>query len=268
MQEKNYYKYAQLLSSQYSTFLSNETIKKIILKTFEGQIPNNQFKNNLTPREFVNAFLLQYYPNETAVKANFINKVLFKTHNHVSIFELNVGSSRLDLCKINNISTAFEIKTELDTPKRLNQQMQDYFKVFEKVYLICSISNFENMITHIPKECGIYTYYITKTGKYVFKKVRIANKSKYISASSQLSILTKKDLEVFFDCPVLESKENMINLIIKNKAEKEINKTFKLCLRNKFYYKWNFLLENNSEILEIDYQWFFKNTLLPKIVYL
>lgn len=268
MQEKSYYKYAKLLSTQYSTFLSNETVKNKVLRTFEGQLPLDKFNNNLSPREFVNKFLLYYYPNEATVKATFINNVLFKTNNHVSIFELNVGNSRIDLCKINNISTAFEIKTEFDTPKRLDQQMRDYFQVFEKVYLICSVNNLNNMINYVPHECGIYTYYITKTGKYIYKKVRSAVKSNHISACAQLSVLTKKDMNVFFDCPILESKEAMSSLIISNKTEKEINKTFKLCLKNKFYQKWNFLVENNSDILEIDYQWFFKNTLSPEIVYL
>ncbi|ALX48519.1 sce7726 family protein [Lentibacillus amyloliquefaciens] len=267
MQKKNYSDYAKLISHQYSTSLSNETIKNNVLKTFDGKLPIDQFNNNLSPREFINQFVLHYYPNETTIKSTFINNVLFKTNNHVSIFELNVGNSRLDLCKINNFSNAFEIKTEFDTPKRLDQQMKDYFYVFEKVYLICSMHNFNTMISYIPSDCGIYTYYITKTGKYVFKKVRSAVKSNYISAYAQLSVLTKKDLNAFFECPNLETKEAMINLIIKNKTEKVINKTFKLCLRNKFYHKWNFLVENSPNILEIDYQWFFKNTLSPEIVY-
>ncbi|REB04763.1 hypothetical protein DVB69_16900 [Sporosarcina sp. BI001-red] len=268
MQEKRNFEYAKLLSSQYSTFLSNNTIKNKVLKAFDGQLSVDKFKNTLSPREFVNQFLLDYYPNETTIKSTFINNVLFKTNNHVSIFELNVGKSRLDLCKINSISTAFEIKTELDTPKRLNQQMKDYFQVFDMVYLICSVQDLKSMTSHIPSECGIYTYYSTKTGKYVFKKARGAVKSSSISAFSQLSVLTKKDLNVFFECPTLESKDTMIDLIISKKTEKEINKIFKLCLRRKFQYKWNFLVENSSDILEIDYQWFFKNTLSPRIVYL
>lgn len=268
MQEKNYYKYAKLLSIHYSTFLNNETVRNKVLKTFEGQLPLDQFKDNLSPREFINKFLLHYYPNETTVKSTFINNVLFKTNNHVSIFELNVGNSRLDLCKINSISTAFEIKTEYDSPKRLNQQMKDYFQVFEKVYLICSVHNLKSMIHYVPSECGIYTYYITRTGKYVYKKVRSAVRSDYISAFAQLSVLTKKDMNVFFDCPILETKDAMIDLILSNKTEKEINRIFKICLKNKFYHKWNFLVENKSDILEIDYQWFFKNTLSPEIVYL
>ena len=268
MKEKSYFEYAQFLSNQYSTFLSNESVRDIVIKTFDGQLPIDQFNSNLSPREFANQFLLHNYPNETSVKSTFINNILFKTNNHVSIFELNVGSSRLDLCKINRFSTAFEIKTELDTPKRLNQQMKDYFQVFEKVYVICSIHNLDSIKSYIPSDCGIYTYYITKTGRYVFKKVRSAVKSNNISASSQLSVLTKKELNDYFECPYLQTKEAMIELIINKKTKKEINKIFKLCLRNKYRDKWEFLVENRTKILEIDYQWFFKNTLPPEVVYL
>jgi len=264
----DYFHFAQILSSEYSPILTDEAVKNRLLKIFDGQVSLDQFKEDLTPREFVNKFLLHYYPNETAVKSAFINKILFKESNHVSIFELNVGNSRVDLCKINGISTAFEIKTDLDNPKRLGQQMTDYFKVFEKVYLICSTNNFDIMLPYIPEECGIYTYSITKTGNYVFKRKRTAIKSTHISPIAQLSIFTKRELKVYFDCPIYEDKEDMINLIIKQKSDKEINKMFKDYLKNKYHKKWEFLVENKDDILEIDYQWFFKNMIDPEIVYL
>lgn len=269
MQKNNdYFEYAKVLSNQYNTFLSNETIEREVLKTFGGELPFDKSNSNFATREFVNQFLLSYYPNETSVKSTFINNVLFKTSNHVSIFELNVGKSRLDLCKVNGNSTAFEIKTDLDTPVRLRQQMNDYFLVFEKVYLICSVRNHDSMLPYIPDECGIYTYYITKTGRYVFKKKRNAVVSNSISSAAQLSVLTKKDLNTFFDCPNLDNKEEMIDFITGTKTKQEINKTFKFALKAKYIDKWNFLVENRENILEIDYQWFFRNLLSPEIVYL
>jgi hypothetical protein len=268
MQKNDYFEFAKLLSNHYFTFLSNETITREILKTFNGQIPYDQSNSDLTAREFLNQFILKYYPNETSVKSTFINNVLFKTSNHVSIFELNVGKSRLDLCKINSNSTAYEIKTDLDTPIRLEQQMKDYFQVFEKVYLICSVHNYDSMLPYIPKECGIYTYNKTKTGRYIFKKKRNAVVSTCISPHAQLSVLTKKDLNTFFQCPNLETKNAMIDVIKSIKTNKEINKIFKFILKTKYYDKWNFLVENSADILEIDYQWFYKNLLSPEIVYL
>lgn len=268
MSKKNgYFEFAQLLSSQYYTFLSNESVEHNVLKIFDGQLPN-QFDTGLTIRESLNKFLLHHYPNETSIKSTFINNVLLKANNHVSIFELNVGKSRLDLCKINGNSVAYEIKTDLDTPKRLAQQMEDYFQVFDEVYIICSVKNLNNMLPYLQKECGIYTYYMTKTGRYIFKKYRQAIISNNISPLAQLSVLTKKDLLSFFECPHFETKNAMIEFIIGNKTNKEINKIFKLCLKYKFYNNWNFLVHNKSNILEIDYQWFFKNLLSPEIVYL
>lgn len=268
MPSKNdYLKYAKLLSSQYSTFLSNDSVEQKVLKAFGGQLPN-QFNSDLPIRESLNKFLLLYYQNETSIKSTFINNILLKSNNHVSIFELNVGKSRVDLCKINGNSIAYEIKTDLDTPKRLSQQMEDYFKVFDEVYLICSIKNLNTMMPYLQKECGIYTYYMTKTGRYIFKKYRQAIMTNNISPFAQLSVLTKKDLFSFFDCPYFENKNDMIDHIINNTTNKEINKVFKTCLKYKFYDNWKFLTDNYSDILEIDYQWFFKNLLSPKIVYL
>src|SRR5699024_12045446 len=129
------------------------------------------------------------------------------------------------------------------------QQMNDYFQVFEKVFVICSIHNLDSIKSYISSDCGIYTYYITKTGRYVIKKVRSAVKSNNISASAQLSVLTKKDLNEYFECPYLQTKEAMIELINNKKNKKEINKLFKLCLRNKYRYKWEFLVENRTKIL-------------------
>lgn len=263
----NQFESAKLLSSEYSTFLSNESVKSKILEVFDGQLPD-EFQSNSTIRESLNTFLLRHYPNETSIKSTFINNILLKTKNHVSIFELNVGKSRLDLCKINGTSVAYEIKTDLDTPKRLTQQMNDYFQVFDEVYLICSMKNLKNMLPYLQEECGIYTYYTTKTGRYIFKKYRQAITSNYISPIAQLSALTKKDLFSFFNCPYFATKDEMIDFICGTKTNKEINQLFKYCLKNKYHINWKFIVLNKADILEIDYQWFFKNLLPPKIVYL
>lgn len=267
-QNIDYFAYGQLLFRNYSTVLRNEDVKEQVFDIFDGYIDENYLKENgIVPREFINDFLLRYYPNETSIKSSFINNVLCKLNNHVTIFELNVGNSRLDLCKVNGISTAYEIKTELDTSARLEAQMMDYFKTFEKVYLICSEKNVDKMIDKIPGECGIYTYYLTKTGRYVFKRKRAAVKSSKISAYAQLHTLTKRDLQFYFECEYETDKDKMLDSIINTHTNKQINRIFKTYLKNKYQDKWSFLLENKSDILEIDYQWFYKNQMNPKIVY-
>ncbi|MBG0916404.1 sce7726 family protein [Exiguobacterium sp. SRB7LM] len=259
---------AQQLSSKYYTLLSEVNINETVIDVFQDKLHLYNEDKYSTYREFVNNFLLSNYPNEVSIKSTFLNNVLFKEHNHVSIFELNVGKSRLDLCKLGRFSTAFEIKTELDTPKRLKQQLDDYFKVFEYVFVICSVNNVDSILPYLPESCGIYTYHTTLSKRYIFKKTKKAIKSDKIQSYDQLSILTKLDLINYFDCFYSESKEEMINFVINSHSSQKINIKFKLCIKNKYESKWRFLSENRSEIFEIDYQWFFKNTLSPKVVYL
>ncbi len=67
----------------------------------------------------------------------FINEIM-KNHdiNHSIITEFNVGSSQADLVVVNGTTTVYEIKTELDSFDRLNGQLEDYTKAFDKVYVI------------------------------------------------------------------------------------------------------------------------------------
>ncbi|MCA5013733.1 MULTISPECIES: sce7726 family protein [unclassified Enterococcus] len=260
---------AQTLYKDYFTHSTNKTISMNILDTFRNELDVSFFKDQrISPREFLNLFLQKNYPNEISIKSNFINKVITKTKKHVTIFELNVGSSRVDLCKINGHSTAYEIKTELDSPKRLETQMQDYFKIFENVYLICpekKLSLYEELI---PEDCGIYTYRLSKTGKYFFKLSRVAKKSNLIDSALQLSTLTKRDLKYYFSCPDYSDKEKMVFWVKDKFQPSMINTIFKNHLKEKYQDNWQFLLNNKSSILEIDYQWFFKNQIPPQIVYI
>ncbi|MBC1578305.1 sce7726 family protein [Listeria seeligeri] len=266
--KRNYFYLAQELYSEYFTHITTSTLENRIIKILGDELDSNFFvKNPVTPREFLNIFLQKNYPNEISIKSNFINKVISKTKKHVTIFELNVGSSRVDLCKVNGQSTAFEIKTELDSPKRLKTQMKDYFSVFEEVYLICPEKKLDTYLKHIPLKCGIYTYKISATGKYFFNLQKKARHSSNICAFSQLSTFTKKDLLSYFSCPNFNEKRMMFNWIVEHHSDKQINTIFKCQLKDKYSQQWHFLLNNKENILEIDYQWFFKNQINPEIVY-
>lgn len=50
--------------------------------------------------------------------------------------ELSVGGSIVDAAVFNGTSTAYEIKTEFDTPKRLLTQSNDYLRAFDLVYVV------------------------------------------------------------------------------------------------------------------------------------
>lgn len=262
-----FFNICQQLYYEYNPLKQTRELYSNLINTFsEYSLDTSNIKIENT-RKLLNDTILKYYPNEISIKSNFINKVLLKSNNHTTIFELNSGTSRVDLCKINGISIAYEIKTDLDNFNRLDKQLNDYLKLFEKVYVICSKKNIENIIKLIPNQCGIYSYYITKSGRYIFKKEKEAVFSPYIDPKSQLSLFTKTEFNKFFDNKDLTDREAIINNILVNYNYDFINKAFKENFKEKYKKNWNFLLSNYSNILEIDYQWFFKNNVDPNLIY-
>jgi hypothetical protein len=56
--------------------------------------------------------------------------------NTIAINEFRVGNSIADMVLFNGTSKAFEIKTELDSKKRLSGQLTDYSKIFKECYVV------------------------------------------------------------------------------------------------------------------------------------
>lgn len=83
--------------------------------------------------------LKQNYRCEYVYKAALADRVVFGRHSprtaslHV---ELPVGRSIVDLAVFNGTSTAYEIKTEFDSEKRLVSQSANYLRAFEHVYVV------------------------------------------------------------------------------------------------------------------------------------
>jgi len=259
------FKNAQALFSSYSTLQSNSILENNLIDTLDTAILNTFNSQNM--REIYNKIILKYYPNELSVKSNFINQVLFKSNNHVTIFELPIGSSRIDLCKLNGSSNAYEIKTDLDNLLRLNKQLNDYLEIFEKVFVICSLNKLTDIEKQIIPLCGIYTYSISKHGNYKFQLHRHATFSEHLSPKKQLDILRKQDLIKNFTVGSLSNRKDITSLILHGYSSCQINEIFKQVIKARYQNQWDFLKNNRSQIYEIDYQWFFKNTINPDLIY-
>lgn len=79
------------------------------------------------------------YRNEYVYKNELATRLVFKRHSPRTAglqLELRVGSSIADVVVANGTTTAYEIKTEFDTSRRLTSQTSDYIKAFDKVYVV------------------------------------------------------------------------------------------------------------------------------------
>ncbi|NCD06049.1 MAG: hypothetical protein EOL97_08010 [Spirochaetia bacterium] len=256
---------AQELSKTYNTIES----KYVLINNLKKYYNSNELGTyqNWDIKNIYNKILLDYYPNETTIKSQFLNQYLFNGKKHVTIFELPILNSRIDLCKINGKSIAYEIKTDLDNFKRLGKQLDDYFKIFDEVFVICSTKKVKEVSELIPKETGIFSYRITKTKKYIFKLEKENQFNSKINNDVQLNTLNNSELFNIVKNDKDFSRENAINKILRTKSKDQINDIFKKNIKLRYSNQWSFLQQNYKNILEVDYQWFFKNTINPSIIY-
>lgn len=258
----------QYLYSKYSTIENINILYRTLVSILDPSFLSTLNYENV--HDAYNKVLLRYYPNEICVKSNFINKVLMKERNHITIFELPIGSSRADLCKVNGKSIAYEIKTDLDNYSRLNKQLNDYSEIFDEIYVICSENNLKEISSIIPINCGIFTYVATKRGAYHFSLVRESSENLLINSQKQLQLLRCREYYDYFDlsgCTNSDTIPNVIDYIINKYNSETINNIFKLILKERYKKRWDFLKYYHENIYEIDYQWFFKNQINPDKIY-
>lgn len=220
-------------------------------------------------RSIINEFVFSHYPNEVIVKAAFANQVLMKSGDcTVSAFELPVGNSRIDLCKINGSSYAFEIKSDFDSFSRLAKQLDDYTKVFEYVYLIVSKDRLSSLPDFVSDGIGIYTYVHRRNGRFTFALHRTPQRNNELNPIMQLQAIPTCGLKKAFP---QESEIYMGNQLIQAISEKydsrEVNRRFKRYFKNRYGDQWGFLKRQHERICEIDYGWFFHNNVAPEMVY-
>jgi hypothetical protein len=110
--------------------------------------------------KYVYQILEEHYKNEYILKNSFLNKWLIKElgETNSQVFnEFRVGNAVADLVMFNGISKVFEIKTELDSDKRLTSQLKYYKKVFNQIYLIVPSSKTQQYKNH-DKNVGIIAF--------------------------------------------------------------------------------------------------------------
>lgn len=256
---------AQELCALYSPLKTNQDLYSCLASVLAGNTYTYDIKS--MPREIYHSLLYQYYPNEAAIKAAFSNQFFLNSKKHVTIYELNAGSSRVDMCKINGTSTAYEIKTDFDNFNRLEKQLSDYMQLFDRVYVICSENRIEDIQKYLPDNVGIYTYRQTQRNNYRFQEIKRPSCENMLNPAFQLQLLSKSALSKYCNDNTLSDRSDMEADILENYKPSMINKVFKQCIKEKYEKRWSFIYENQSSILDLDYQWFFKNEISPELIY-
>jgi hypothetical protein len=190
------------------------------------------------------------YPNEYVLKNEFLNNWLLKelgTNDSLVFNEFRIGKATADLVMFNGISKVFEIKTILDKDYRLTNQLNEYKKIFNEVYIIVPIVQLLKY-SKFDKSVGIITYDYNQKKFELIKKAERRNK---IDSNTLMEILRTREYiqianEYFGQLPQMnafnqfEICKSLLSHIPQNELDKLfINTMKKRKINNQFYSKLN-----------------------------
>lgn len=96
--------------------------------------------------------------DEYVYKSALTHNILLGRHSLKTaslLTEFRVGSCKADVAILNGTSTVYEIKSERDTLSRLENQLQNYRKVFAKVYVVAADPFIDQILKLTDEDIGV-----------------------------------------------------------------------------------------------------------------
>lgn len=176
--------FSKLLKDDDYSFLNSRLIE------YDNSLLNGKLTTYSDYLKFIYKELRKNYRNEYIYKNTLINELLLKKYgvkDTIIINEFRVGNSIADTVMFNGTSKAFEIKTELDSEKRLPDQLEDYTKIFKECYVVTNEKLVEKYIK-ANKNIGIIAL---SKGKCSLKieEVKLAKINENIDASTLMKTI-------------------------------------------------------------------------------
>ena len=140
------------------------------------------------------SLISRYYRCEYVYKNELIKLLLQKygTRDSVYFSEFRVENSIADMVMFNGESKAFEIKTEYDTPRRLDKQMGIYKRLFDKCYIVVPEDRLDEYYSMVESATGIIT--MSRDSRYIkLKEVRVAHHNEWFDPGALMSCLRTEE---------------------------------------------------------------------------
>ena len=111
--------------------------------------------------------------DEYVYRAALTHKVLLGTHSlrtACMLSEFRTGTCKADVAILNGTSTVYEIKSERDSLTRLENQLENYKRVFAKAYVIASEDHIPSIVESTSTDVGV----ICLSRRHQIKTIRVA----------------------------------------------------------------------------------------------
>lgn len=132
--------------------------------------------------------LERFYPNEYVYKNELISKWLLQEigiADSVVFSEFKLGKAVADLAMFNGVSRVFEIKTLLDKEVRLSNQLEQYGKIFNEIYLVVPDAKYHLYLKR-DSSTGIIVY---DQANNSFSLIRQAERKEDVDVDTMMEVL-------------------------------------------------------------------------------
>ena len=150
--------FKELLAEQYNSTYG-EVIRRYIIDI--------ESKSNRTLISEIYKIMTKSYRNEYVYKNSLLNNLLSTKHclkTTTALTEISISKSKADFILINGKAVVYEIKTELDSLERLENQLKDYYKSFDHVCVVTCEENLKKL-EDLLKDSPAGIYVLTKSNK-------------------------------------------------------------------------------------------------------
>lgn len=138
--------------------------------------------------------------NDQKIRISFHHKCLSKHHKDsatlvVDELGLQHGKCRADIAVINGLLIGYEIKSDVDSLRRLNNQIASYNLVFDHISAIVAICHLEEAKTIIPDCWGMISVAEGKRGAIYFKTVRRSTQNRNVDKYAIAQLLWRNEAQ-------------------------------------------------------------------------
>jgi hypothetical protein len=200
-----------------------------------------------------------FVPGEAdIIKTELIDFLLENNHYDLFINEHQFlrGNRQADLIAISdNMTIGYEIKSEKDSLKRLAQQIKDYSKVFNRVYLVLAEKFIKRIeIKTLSKNIGIIIVKKNreKNESHEIKILRKATTRILLDKSAILSLLWRKDLEKLVPKKKYTEMYDLKNYVFKKCSIKTIQKQIIISLKSRYEEAYKLFLKDRGNYTTVE----------------
>ena len=149
--------------------------------------------------------------NDVEIRQNFHRKILRRQHAHketlvIDELGLNHGKCRADIAVVNGRFVGYEIKSNNDSLRRLNEQVKSYNAVFDKVSIVVGNRHIKSIKNNVPEWWRVIVPARGPRGAVNFDLIRKAQTNKNIDPISIAQLLWRNEAEEILRQKNLSSK--------------------------------------------------------------